>query len=181
MNLIRMLLLPLACLASFQCLGKEVYRSVDESGNVIYSDQPSENAEKINVDEVQTINLPAAPEFSYTPPAPEAGPYYSKVEFTSPANDATIRPGDEDVVKVILQVEPSLAAGDTVVLYMDGQQVATAGSTSFALPNVDRGTHQLTATIRGADGSVRGQSVPSSFHLQRVSVLNKPPPPPAKH
>jgi len=174
------ILLPLFCVASFQCQAEEVYRTVDESGNVIYSDQPSEDAEKINIDNVQTITLPTAPEFSYTPPAQEAGPYYTRVEVSSPANDATIRPEDEDLVKVNLAIEPSLAGNDTVLLFLDGHQVASATSTSFDLPNVDRGTHLLTATIRGPDGTVRGQSSPSSFHLQRVSVLTKPAPKP-KH
>ena len=64
-----MRLLTLSLLILFMPAGHaDVYRSVDENGNIVYSDQPSEGAEKIEVKDAQTINLPAAGPFKYQPP-----------------------------------------------------------------------------------------------------------------
>ena len=48
-------------------LSAEIYRSVDENGNVVFEDTPSPNSELINVDELQTIKPPLAGKFQYTP------------------------------------------------------------------------------------------------------------------
>ncbi|MBM2829514.1 MAG: hypothetical protein HW411_304 [Gammaproteobacteria bacterium] len=57
----------------------EVYRSVDEDGEVIYTDKPSPGAEQIEVDEVQTIDAPAEQDFEYTPPQKEQPQAYTKL------------------------------------------------------------------------------------------------------
>ena len=159
----------------------DVYRSVDESGNVVFTDKPSPDAEKVEIDEVQTIDRGATPEFNYTPPPSEAQSPYSSVAITSPANDETLSSNDGNV-SVSVSVEPRLRPGHIVVLYMDGSSVAE-GAGSFNLTNLDRGTHTLTAVVK-AGGNEVIKSAPVSFTVQRhskqhpKSTVGKPPPPP---
>jgi hypothetical protein len=61
------ILITIICLLLTLSLSAEIYRSVDENGNVVFEDTPSPNSELINVDELQTIKPPLAGKFQYTP------------------------------------------------------------------------------------------------------------------
>jgi hypothetical protein len=56
----------------------DVYKSVNEKGEVIYSDQPTPNAKPMKLPELPTYTAPAVPGLSSTPAtAPVASPYKS--------------------------------------------------------------------------------------------------------
>lgn len=157
----------------------EVYRSVDEAGNVIYSDTPSPGAELVDVQEVQTYTSPPVPASSYTPPPQEPAGPYAQLAIVSPANDESVRQNDGNVT-VSVAVVPNLRGSDRLELYVDGQAVATGSSTTIALENLDRGTHQLQAVVKGPDGQARMNSEPVTFHLLRHSEAHPTPKPPPK-
>ena len=78
----RRILFTLMLLSSPLALGTTVYKWVDEYGVIHYSDQPHENAEKLQVQGVQTYSASAATVRSPSPPpqfapraAPSAKPY----------------------------------------------------------------------------------------------------------
>lgn len=145
-----------------------IYRSVGEDGSIVFSDSPSPGAEKVRVQETQTIDAPPPPTFVYERPQAPAAPY-SRVEIVEPANDAQIRENTGNI-NVSVVVEPGgLGAGDRLVLLMDGQQVAEGQGqqTSFSLENIDRGTHQLKAVVRGHDGKTVHSSPSVTFHMLR--------------
>jgi len=56
-----------------------VYRSLDEDGNVVFTDKPSPDAEKIRIDKVQTVSPPAVEDFKYTPPEKPTETVYTKL------------------------------------------------------------------------------------------------------
>lgn len=157
-------LLILSCLLLSQPGLADVYRSVDKEGNIIYSDQPSPDAEKVRIDELQTISPPPPPPPTYTPPPEKPGPAYSRLAIASPENDAALR-ADEGSVNVAVAVEPSLLGTDTLVVYLDGKEYASGKGTSFVLSEVERGTHQLRAVVKGVDGKIKQSSASSTFHL----------------
>lgn len=157
----------------------DVYRSVDESGNIIYSDKPSPDAEKIHIDEVQTIEAPDTDPFEYTPADSSAGTsIYTKLAIVSPEDGATIRSNSGELT-ISSVSEPALdtAAGHQLVLVMDGNDVATGGP-QFGLENVDRGTHSVSVAIKDENGAVVIQSNPVTFTIQRFAVG---PPKPTPH
>jgi hypothetical protein len=125
----------------------DVYRSVDENGNVIFSDTPVAGSEKINVDEIQTIAPGEVPKFEYTPPSQEKGEY-SRLEIISPQNDSVIH-SDDGKVMVNAVVEPlvNLKEGHYLVLYLDGTEVASGTSPQFMLSNIEHGTHVLSIAV----------------------------------
>ena len=124
----RILLLIIYFCLSLPILAKDVYRTVDDQGNVVFSDTPVEGAEKIRVDEIQTIAPDEVPKFVYTPP-PEVVETYSKLEIVSPENDSVIQ-SDEGNVTVSAVLEPALnlRAGHYLVLYLDGIEAASGTS-----------------------------------------------------
>lgn len=165
------ILLLLICFLPMLPAVAEVYRSVNEKGEVIYTDKPSPGAEQIEVDEVQTIDAPAEQDFEYTPPQKEQPQRYTKLEITSPANDADIRENTGNVT-VNVSLEPALHAGDQLVLYMDGAKVSEGTGSQFNLTNLDRGTHSLSVAVVDASGKELKRSKSIEFHLKRVADLD---------
>ena len=151
----------------------EVYRSLDENGNVVFTDKPSPDAEKIRIDKVQTISPPAVKDSEYTPPVKSVASVYTKLEVVSPENDQVLTGGAGNVTVSIL-IEPVLntTLGDRLVLYMDGKKQAESSSTSFPFTNIDRGTHTTKVDVVDKDGKSLKSSAPVSFTVNRPSVLN---------
>jgi len=152
-----------------------VYRSVDEDGNIVYTDKPSPDAEEIKIDKVQTI--PAGDSnFEYTPPEESAEAAYTKLEIVNPESDHVFT-GNTGDVTVSVDIQPALNTeeGDSLVLSMDGKEVATSASTSFSLTNLDRGTHTIEAHVVNKGNKSLISSSPVSFTVKRTSV-NRPRP-----
>ncbi len=167
------LLLLFVTLFLLTSVSAEVYRSLDEDGNVVFTDKPSPDAEKIRVDKVQTISPPAVEDFVYTPPAKSADSVYTKLEVVNPENDQVITGGAGNFTVNIL-IEPALKTelGDRLVLTMDGKKQAESSSTSFPFTNVDRGTHTAKVDVVDGDGKSLKSSAPVSFTIFRPSVQN---------
>jgi hypothetical protein len=153
----------------------DVYRSVDENGNVVYSDKPSEGAVKIDVKDAQTIKLPPAPPIKSEPPPKEDVPRYNSVAISYPADDEAIRENSGDIT-IQIAVDPGLHAGDVISLLMDDKEVASGPATSVTLKNVDRGTHTLEARVVGGDGDTLASSETVTFHLLRHAIKPVPAP-----
>ena len=177
----RLIALMCALLWMVPVTAEEVYKTRDAAGNVIYSDKPSPEAETIQIQEIQTVPADGAPPFVYTPPAPSAT-NYTKLVIVSPANDAALRP-EEDSVQVTAKVEGQFRGQDTYVLYLDGKEQSSGKSPSFLLSGLERGSHQVNMKIRDPKGMVLISSEPVTFHILKISALQKktaPPPGPPK-
>lgn len=171
------------CLAQM-VVAADVYRTVDEDGNVIYSDIPAADSEKIRVDEIQTIAPGEVPKFEYTPPPKEVAAY-TKLEIVSPANDSIIQ-SDEGKLTISAIVEPGLnrAAGHYLVLYLNGAEAASGTSSQFMLDNVERGTYTANIAVMDQSGTQVMSSPSVAFTLYQHSALHpgsavgNPPKPP---
>jgi hypothetical protein len=146
-------------------LAETVYKTVDEDGNIIFTDKPSEEAEEIEIQKLETIENPNPPR--YTPPkqAEEKLPQYKSLTVTSPENGAGIRSNNGNVT-ISLSLEPALSRGHKIIILMDGKEVGSG--TSVSLQNVDRGTHSINAKVVDANGETL-ISTSSTFSLLRVS------------
>lgn len=154
--------------------GAGIYKSVDEEGNVTFSDQPTPGAEEIEKKDIPTIpsRVPQA-DFSRsndeTGDEKEVGKRYDSIAIVSPKNDTAIRENSGQVT-VSVSVQPALAETHQIVLYMDGTEAARSRSPTFQFSNVDRGTHTLAAAVVGSDGNEIIHSDSISFTLHRHSV-----------
>jgi hypothetical protein len=154
----------------------EIYRWTDETGTVIYSDQPRQGAEAVKLPGITSYSGPSVPKTTRQadskPEEQEEFTKYSSFEISSPADDATVRE-NTGRVEVTLSLTPALEKGDSVVYELDGAQFKVEG-VAHAFTNVDRGTHTLKAFIVNAKGQAVTSVVSTTFHLKRTSILNQP-------
>jgi hypothetical protein len=154
---------------------KKIYRSIGPDGSIVFSDVPTDGAEEVDLSQPTVVDAPPPPEFVYTREK-EAAPVdrYDMLAITSPGHDEAVRENAGNV-SVNVSMNPNLSGGDQVVLLLDGREVAAGTQTTFRLQNVDRGTHQLRALVRGPDGSILKNSEAITFHLLRHSRLHPKP------
>ncbi len=149
-----------------------VYKTVDEDGNVVFSDQPSDDAEVIQLQEVQTIDNPnkaRLPSTSNRREAADPAEYYQAFSFISPEPDEGYR-NNAGNLSVSLSLQPGLQRGHKVVIKLDGNEIANGKALSASVQNVDRGTHSLSATVVDNAGKTL-ISANTSFTMLRVSKL----------
>ena len=110
----RKLLFTLMSLACSVAVAATVYKWVDENGVVHYSDQPHENAEKVELKAPQTY-APSkiADTQSSRAPARPASAYQSCV-VSEPANDQVFM--NTDTVNAGVTIQPAVRPGDTAYL-----------------------------------------------------------------
>ena len=159
------------CCACAVVSAATVYKWVDENGVTHYSDQPHQNAAKVEVQQPQTYSSPHVAEPTQSAPATPAksAPAYTSCEIDSPAQDQTF--ANTYSLAMTVNLLPEQRPGDKVIFVLDGQPVnGSGGPPVFSLPQVDRGTHTVQATVKSADGQVICQSTPVTFHVHQPSV-----------
>lgn len=153
-----------------------VYRWVDPTGQVHYSDQPGIGAKEVELREptvytpVQTTPAPTTSGGVAGQDKPAESVNYQSMVITAPANDESIR-SNEGMVSVAVELEPALFKGHKVRVYLDGTPASgELATTSITLQNVDRGTHTLQAGVIDGQGKelIRGPSV--TFHMLRMTA-----------
>jgi hypothetical protein len=131
----------------------QVYKHVDEKGNVTFSDQPAPNAEKIDINPTNTTAPPSAEAFPPPPPpAPAEAETAYKLAITSPANE-TIIPRGPGNFSVSASVSPALKGSHMLQLMMDGEaREEPQKGTTWTLTNVFRGEHTIQVAVIDGDG-----------------------------
>ena len=165
--------------------GAQVYRHVDENGNVTFSDRPQEPGdEELTVQQPNTSTPPPSNAYPKPPPKSkkekETASY--TVSITSPENE-TIIPRGPGNFSVSASVEPSLKSGHKLQLLMDGapRQEPQAG-TSWALTNVFRGEHSISVAVVDGEGKTLASSESIKVYVFRPSTndANRGPPKPVR-
>ncbi len=157
----------------------EIYRTVDENGNVVFTDIPpredDENAEQIIIENPNSFAVEEAvpnadawivePEEGETEEAPFR---YEALDIVSPADDEPVRENAGNIT-VVTNLSPRLQRGHVARLLMDGSVAQEGSQASFDLANVDRGTHTIAVEIVDENGRVLIRSDQSTFHMLRFA------------
>ena len=170
----KLYLVSLLCLFCLPVMATEVYISRDANGNIIYSDQPSQNAEKLKVRELPSVPALAPPP-SAQQPARVNGPVfsYTSLSIITPQNGHQLAMGYTGNIEVSGVLSPGLRESDTLLLLDNGTVIATGRQSFFQLTNLDRGEHQLQMVVRNKEGITMISSNPVTLYVQRASVLNR--------
>lgn len=152
----------------------EVYRWQDASGRVFYSDNPPENARAKPVT-LPNLTIADSPKKVEKPEAKKEEKQqqmadYSDFKITSPEDDNAIRANSGNVSIRIGGLPDGLNPGDEIVLYVDGKQFSSGSAMSFALSNMDRGTHSTFAVIKNATGDIVQNTAVVNFHVLRAAI-----------
>jgi hypothetical protein len=158
-------------------LSAEIYRQVDEQGNVTYTDEPSDRspAEEVKVKPVTTVTLPK-PEAVREPEqlrerAESEGAAYSDLRFTAPEDNQAFHSGNGDVSFQVTS-SPGLKNGHKSEVTLDGQPVGQSRSGTVMVQNVYRGTHEAGVNIVDSSGVTIKSGESITFTIHRPSVLN---------
>ncbi len=163
----------LAALSSAQ-----VYKHVDEEGNVTFTDQPPPNAEPV---EIGPINTAQPPVIAYPKKTPPATPQDSEgasyqLSITAPAHEAIFHGGGSFTVSA--SVSPALRGDHKLQLLMSGTpHEAAQKASSWSLTNVFRGEHVLEVAVVDGKGGQVAKSEPITVFVFRPSSNNRNRPP----
>lgn len=138
-----------ASLSSQQTLA-EVYKRVDENGKVIFSDQPADDAEAVEIKDVNTAQ-PVKARSSLVEDDNEEAAEYS-VSITSP-KDEQLFPNRLSPFTVSTKVSPALQEGHRLRLKIDGKTHSISVG-SFTVSKLDLGEHTLVVEIIDASDTV---------------------------
>lgn len=148
------------------------YRWVDDDG-VHYSDQPHPGAEQITLSRAPVYssgdNQPSQSGGNPRPSAQRDGGdfHYSSCAVVQPAQDQMLM--NAEMATISVQPQPGLRNGDRILLSLDGQSIdlGNNGQQQYNVSPISRGTHTVTASIVGPDGSNLCQSLALRFHVQQ--------------
>jgi hypothetical protein len=172
-------LIPLLCLLFMApSFAEGLYKWVDETGQVHYSDVPRDGAEEVNIDLVQTFSLPASTASPVKAASDEADEedavIYDSLVITSPTMEETIW-NTGGVVTVGVYLQPGLQVGHQIRLYVDGTLVPMPErSSSAVLTDVTRGEHTVSAEVQDPSGRSLITAEPIKFFYQQTSVNRRP-------
>jgi len=150
------------------------YVRTEKDGTKTYSDRPMPGGVPVDLRPAQTYSTPT-PSSTDTGSRPqEEQELLNSLNFQysscslSPKNDQTFTNPTEVAVSLLLT--PNLRFGDSVTISVDGS--ARQGSTTFSLPQPDRGSHTVSAQVTDRSGKTVC-SASTTFHVQRPN-LNSP-------
>lgn len=159
-------------------LGQAIYKSVDDEGNVSYSDQPPEGARSEDAETLPPVNsLPEQRPNNRTANQRRGSGQEDRetIEYSlslaTPAPEASVPPGQRDL-PIVLNASPGLAAGHAFAFYMDGELMAETESNEYVVEEIFRGAHQIRAEIVDENGEVLQETETITIYVHRPSVLN---------
>lgn len=148
-----------------------IYKSVDEDGNVVYTDNPKGKKEVEKVD-LPTINTQSPTPVVNRPVAEdELGiPKSYRVSIRQPTDGTQIPTGQTDI-QVSVSLTPRLQKGHKVQAYLNGKAFGPSStSPSLTLKEVYRGEHSLSAAVVDGAGKVISRSDTITIYVQRHSA-----------
>lgn len=172
--MLRPFLLILLCLLTLGTQA-QVFKHVDEDGNVTFTDQPPPDSTEVQINSTNIAAPPPSDAFPTPPPSDKPdkdtdGAY--KITITGPANE-TIIPNGPGNFTVSASVSPELADTHQLQLLLDGApREEPQRSSSWALTNVFRGEHNLVVSVVDAKGKSLAKSDPVTVFVFRPSSNN---------
>jgi hypothetical protein len=152
----------------------DIYKWVDSSGGVHYSDTPEQGAQRIELPGIQSFS-PADPANSksdenQTVEGLNAEKYYKSLSIVQPTDQATIR-NNQGSVLVNADIEPALKPENLLQIIFDGNPWGKPQpNLSFGFNNINRGTHTIAVQVLDKNGNMLLTSKPVQFFMQRPRV-----------
>jgi hypothetical protein len=153
----------------------QVYKQVDEDGNITYTDQPDSAADTATLAKLSPLNqiptlLAPTDDKALAETADgetELFAGYNSALIVSPENDSII-PHSQISIVIQLSLSPHLQAGHRVQFWFDGApQDQPVAATSYQIDNIERGSHSLSARVLNAQGQLLISTASVEVHVKR--------------
>jgi len=156
---------------------QEIYKTVDENGNVVYTDQkPSDDAVPMALPEltvVDPVELGNTQAVNADDANPARSPQFNLL-ITNPVQDQTVV-NTGYLLDVAVSADRRLPEGARLRYLIDGEERLVTHETNVTIEEVWRGTHQLSVELVGASGQPMGRAGPVTFHMRQHSIQHPPP------
>ena len=157
-----------------QQAGKQISQTSVMTGNDSVAANSSGQTSNTNNQPVSTTQAPAAPSTTGTTANSDStankAPINYQLTMTEPSEErAYRRPVQSIDIKV--QVKPALQAGDSVSIYLDGNEVAQGLSASIATVDILPGTHSVKAVLKNKKGQIAKQVERTVYVIQNTQTL----------
>ena len=159
--------------AGKQISGTSVMTGSDSVGANSSSQTNSANNQPVNTTQASAANSTGTTSATANSnKTANKAPINYQLTITEPSEErAYRRPVPSIDVKV--QVKPALQAGDSVSIYLDGNEVAQGLSASIATVDVLPGAHNIKAVIKNKKGQVEKQVERTVYVIQNTQTLQK--------
>ncbi len=163
----------------------QVYKVVDEDGNVTYTDKaPKDGSKPIKLAPISVIE---APVYEKAPEAAKDGEelslrdlrkLYRDFSIISPQPEESVWRPDGPVM-LAWSTREQLKNGMQVTIYLDGKIQATTTQGAIPVGGIDRGEHTVTAELRDAANRKVATASPVTFFIRQPNIhTNRPRPTP---
>ena len=160
-----------------QQAGKQISQTSVTTGNDSVGANRSNQASNANN---QAVNSTQAPSAATSNPSATANsdstankaPINYQLTITEPSEERAYRRPVQSI-DVKLQVKPALQVGDTVSIYLDGNEVAQGLSASIATVDLLPGAHNIKAVIKSKKGQALRQVERTVYVIQNTQTLQK--------
>lgn len=163
-------------------MSADVYKVVDEDGNVTYTDKPPPDGSKpiklapISVVEAPTYEQPekadAEGEESKEMTLPYLRKQYSDFAIVSPQQEESVW-HPEAAMPVAWSTRYQLQEGMQVTVYVDGKQIAKTSDQIIPVPNIERGEHKVEAQLTDSKNRRVATAEPVTFFVRRPGLYNR--------
>lgn len=142
----------LVVLIALPCAG-QIYKTVDQYGNVSYSDSPPEDASNTSTLKLKLGPVNSTPAIKIAKPgksapaSPAAKPI--TIRISSPQDQANIT-AEQRNLRIQTSIIPALPEGAQIIINLDGQDINAGADGSVTIYNIHRGEHRIYAKVSQA-------------------------------
>lgn len=159
---------PLLLLLFAQVNSAQVYKAVTPTGEVIYSDSPSENAEPIELNSNLVIEpLGAAQLKPVNSNQSKRSDIDYQLRILSPQPEQTIR---TNIGQLLIRADLTPVASGRFKLHLNEREIVQK-QPLFQLDNLDRGEYQFYIEYIGNSGKILASTKQQTFYLHKASAL----------
>ena len=159
-----------------QQAGKQISQTSVMTGSDSVGASSSSQTSNTNNQPVSTTQAPAAANTTGTTANSDStankAPINYQLTMTEPSEERAYR-RPVQTIEVKVQVKPALQVGDSVSIYLDGNEVAQGLSASIATVDVLPGAHNIKAVIKNKKGQVAKQVERTVYVIQNTQTLQK--------
>ena len=159
-----------------QQAGKQISQTSVMTGSDSVGANSSSQTSNTNNQPVNTAQAPAAANTTATAANSDStankAPINYQLTMTEPSEERAYR-RPVQTIEVKVQVKPALQVGDSVSIYLDGNEVAQGLSASIATVDVLPGAHNIKAVIKNKKGQVAKQVERTVYVIQNTQTLQK--------
>lgn len=184
----RKLLLVMAFVVSAgSAFALDVYKQVDEDGNIVFTDTPqgtTQPAEKVEIRETNTVSQPPKPPMSRLI-SENAGPSseqnqsygYDLLAIVQPEDGAVFKRNQTEFVEVFIVSDPEvISEGHELLVWVNGT-LQEGAAKSFRIDELFPGSYSIEAGIFDGNGEelISADSVSFTVHQEGVDIDNRLP------